>query len=90
MSDNVIARTGRVQNADNPENRLPVSCTVFVVEDSMEGENGIEASGDLSRMLSAMERELRYICLNCDLVELRMARVYVQAALSLLEKSTAA
>jgi len=29
---------------DNPESRLPVSCTVFVVEDSMEGENGIEAS----------------------------------------------
>ena len=41
----VIARTGRVQNwMDNPEGRLPVSCTVFVVEDSMEGENGIEAS----------------------------------------------
>jgi hypothetical protein len=42
---NTIARTGRVQNwIDNPESRLPVSCTVFVVEDSMEGENGIEAS----------------------------------------------
>jgi len=41
----LIARTGRVQNwIDNPESRLPVSCTVFVVEDSMEGENGIEAS----------------------------------------------
>lgn len=40
-----IARTGRVQNwIDNPESRLPVSCTVFVVEDSMEGPNGIEAS----------------------------------------------
>ena len=40
-----IARTGRVQNwIDNPEGRLPVSCTVFVVEDSMEGPNGIEAS----------------------------------------------
>ena len=45
MTDNIIARTGRVQNwIDNPESRLPVSCTVFVVEDSMEGENGIEAS----------------------------------------------
>ena len=45
MSDNIIARTGRVQNwIDNPESRLPVSCTVFVVEDSMEGDNGIEAS----------------------------------------------
>lgn len=42
---NFIARTGRVQNwIDNPESRLPVSCTVFVVEDAMEGPNGIEAS----------------------------------------------
>jgi hypothetical protein len=29
---------------DNPESRLPVSCTVFVVDDSMEGPEGIEAS----------------------------------------------
>lgn len=42
---NTIARTGRVQSwIDNPESRLPVSCTVFVVEDSMEGPEGIEAS----------------------------------------------
>jgi hypothetical protein len=41
----LISRTGRVQSwVDNPENRLPVSCTVFVVEDSMEGPDGIEAS----------------------------------------------
>jgi hypothetical protein len=40
-----IARTGRVQNwINDPESRLPVSCTVFVVEDSMEGPEGIEAS----------------------------------------------
>ena len=40
-----IARTGRVQSwLDNPESKLPVSCTVFVVEDTMEGKNGIEAS----------------------------------------------
>jgi hypothetical protein len=40
-----IARTGRVQDwLDDPSGRLPASCTVFVVEDSMEGENGIEAS----------------------------------------------
>ena len=45
MTAELIARTGRVQNwMDNPEGRLPVSCTVFVVEDSMEGNNGIEAS----------------------------------------------
>ncbi len=41
----LISRTGRVQSwLDNPESRLPVSCTVFVVEDSMEGSEGIEAS----------------------------------------------
>ena len=40
-----IARTGRVQSwLDNPDSKLPVSCTVFVVEDSMEGPEGIEAS----------------------------------------------
>ena len=45
MENNVIARTGRVQSwIDDPASRLPVSCTVFVVEDSMEGPNGIEAS----------------------------------------------
>tara|TARA_B100000497_G_scaffold10290_1_gene11456 strand:+ start:471 stop:1895 length:1425 start_codon:yes stop_codon:yes gene_type:complete len=45
MENSLIARTGRVQNwIDNPTSRLPVSCTVFVVEDSMEGPNGIEAS----------------------------------------------
>jgi hypothetical protein len=45
MSKELIARTGRVQNwIDDPTSRLPVSCTVFVVEDTMEGPNGIEAS----------------------------------------------
>ena len=45
MTAKLISRTGRVQSwLDNPESRLPVSCTVFVVEDSMEGKNGIEAS----------------------------------------------
>ena len=45
MSTELIARTGRVQNwIDDPTSRLPVSCTVFVVEDTMEGPNGIEAS----------------------------------------------
>ena len=40
-----IARTGRVQDwLDDPESRLAVSCTTFVVEDSMEGPDGIEAS----------------------------------------------
>ena len=45
MTAELISRTGRVQSwLDNPESRLPVSCTVFVVEDSMEGKNGLEAS----------------------------------------------
>jgi hypothetical protein len=45
MTASRIARTGRVQNwIDDPESRLPVSCTVFVVEDEMEGPDGIEAS----------------------------------------------
>ncbi len=44
-SNNLIARTGRVQSwLDNPSSRLPVSCTVVVPTDSMEGPNGIEAS----------------------------------------------
>jgi len=29
---------------DSPESRLPVSCTTYVVQDTMEGEDGIEAS----------------------------------------------
>jgi hypothetical protein len=45
MNKDKIARTGRVQSwIDDPTSRLPVSCTVFVVEDEMEGPNGIEAS----------------------------------------------
>lgn len=45
MSTELIARTGRVQSwIDDPTSRLPVSCTVFVIEDSMEGPEGIEAS----------------------------------------------
>ena len=41
----LISRTGRVQSwMDDPEGRLPVSCTVFVVDDTMEGPEGIEAS----------------------------------------------
>ena len=40
-----IARTGRVESwMNDPAGRLPVSCAVIVVEDSMEGKDGIEAS----------------------------------------------
>ena len=42
---NYISRTGRVQSwIDDPKGRLPVSCTVFTVENEMEGPEGIEAS----------------------------------------------
>ena len=45
MSSKFISRTGRVQSwMDEPDGRLPVSCTVFLVQDSMEGDDGIEAS----------------------------------------------
>ena len=45
MTAQMISRTGRVENwMNDPEGRLPVSCTVFVVDDSMEGKDGIEAS----------------------------------------------
>jgi len=45
-TNNLIARTGRVQNwIDDPTSRLPVSCTVINVADSMsDDENSIEAS----------------------------------------------
>lgn len=40
-----IAVVGRVEDwLKSPESRYPVSCTVLSVEDSMEGENGIEYS----------------------------------------------
>ena len=45
MFEAKIARTGRVQTwMDVPTSRLPVYCSVFVVDDSMEGPYGIEAS----------------------------------------------
>ena len=41
----LISRTGRVQSwIDDPDGRLPVSCTVFVVDNELEGPNGIEES----------------------------------------------
>jgi hypothetical protein len=36
----LISRTGRVQSwIDDPDGRLPVSCTVFVVDNELEGPN---------------------------------------------------
>ena len=45
-TNNLIARTGRVQGwIDDPTSRLPVSCTVIEVSDSMDyGQDSIEAS----------------------------------------------
>ena len=45
-TNNLIARTGRVQGwIDDPTSRLPVSCTVINVQDSMDdGQDSIEAS----------------------------------------------
>lgn len=46
MTDRFIARTGRVQDwLDNPDRKLPVSCTVFVVDDTFDQTgNGLDAS----------------------------------------------
>ncbi len=41
----LVSRTGRVQSwIDDPTSRLPVSCTVFSVDDSITGPEGLEAS----------------------------------------------
>ena len=41
----LISRTGRVEEwIKDPTSRLPVSCTVFKVDDSITGPEGIEAS----------------------------------------------
>lgn len=45
LDDSRIATVGRIQSwLENPESRYPVSCTNLSVEDTMEGENGIEYS----------------------------------------------
>ena len=42
MSTQFIAKTGRVKSwQENPEGRLPVSCTVMSIEDSYDGDGGI-------------------------------------------------
>ena len=41
----LISRTGRVQSwIDEPDGRLPVSCTIHVPEDSFDGPDGLNAS----------------------------------------------
>jgi hypothetical protein len=52
MKKQLIARTGRVQSwIDDPTSRLPVSCTVYVVEDEMEGPKASRPVGALLAML---------------------------------------
>ena len=76
QTPNKIARTGRVQQwIDNPTNRLPVSCTIFNVEDSMEGSDGIEASWRfVSHALYAMEQESQSTCRTLDRQEQKQIR----------------
>ena len=76
MTAELISRTGRVQSwLDNPESRLPVSCTVFVVEDSMEGKMESKQVGDTSAMDSDLEQELRSIYLSSDPKEVKTEKV---------------
>ena len=58
---NIIARTGRVQSwIDDPESRLPVSCTVFVVEDSIEGPKGLKHPGALFHTPYVLALDVQY------------------------------
>ena len=79
-----IARTGRVQNwIDDPTSRLPVSCTVFVVEDSIEGPNGIEASWRfVSHALRYGAGVAVHLFLNCDPEEQKIHRDSLHLVLS--------
>ena len=85
--NNFIARTGRVQSwIDNPQSRLPVSCTVFVVEDSMEGDNGIESS---LRFTSFALRHAAGVAIHLSKLRPKgteNGKGLLQAALSRLEK----
>ena len=56
----LISRTGRVQSwLDDPDGRLPVSCTVFVVDDTMEGPKASKPRGASPHMLSATEQAVQ-------------------------------
>ena len=86
---NLISRTGRVQNwIDDPTSRLPVSCTVFTVEDSMEGKNESKQVGDSSLMHSDMEQELLSIYQSSDPKEVKTAKVLMLLDQLALGKST--
>ena len=70
-----ISRTGRVQSwIDDPDGRLPVSCTVFVVDDSMEGPEGIEASWRFASHALGMGQGVQSIYLVSDPRDTREAK----------------
>jgi hypothetical protein len=74
-----IARTGRVQDwLDSPDGRLPVSCTVFNVEDSR-AKMALKRLGGLLAMACAMVRGSLFICLLCAKGALKMAKAWWQA-----------
>ena len=89
MTAELISRTGRVQSwLDNPESRLPVSCTVFVVEDSMEGKMESKQAGDSSHMPYDMEQELLSIYQSSEPEEVKTEKVLQLLALYHSVKST--
>ena len=84
-----ISRTGRVQSwLDNPESRLPVSCTVFVVEDSMEGPEGIEASWRFASHALRNAQVVPYMCQNSGRTATKMEKGSQLVDLYPLQKST--
>ena len=84
----LISRTGRVQSwIDDPEGRLPVSCTVFVVDDTMEGPEGIEASGVSPHTHYAMEQGVLSTSQDSVPKDMIMAKGYLPLVLSRSGKS---
>ena len=88
MSD-YISRTGRVQSwIDEPDGRLPVSCTVFKVDNELEGPNGIEASGDLRVTLYETAQELLSTYQNWIHEDTRERQASLRVVLYHLDEST--
>ena len=91
-TNNLIARTGRVQGwIDDPTSRLPVSCTVINVQDSMsDGQDSIEASW---RFVSHALRYGAGVAVHLSDVRARgteMVKAWWPRVQSRLEKSTVA
>ena len=72
---NLISRTGRVQSwIDDPQSRLPVSCTTFVVEDSMEGTTASKLAGDSQATHYVMVQAVQSTCLSLDQPDIPMTK----------------